>query len=261
MKKWSFFFRPGKKTPLVYIHGLGCDKNDFRQALREPGLRGHTILSIDLPGCGDSPYSTNRHLTIDDLAEIVFQLIKQKITQPVILIAHSMGSMIALSLAKKHPRSIAAMIHLDGTLVVTPKLSTNKALKQTCAEFSKNVLQEHIERFRLSKNIGQRTYAKQLSKVDAQAYYDYSRSMVVTAKNKRLLKQYLASNIPMIYVCGANDEKEHSCLNILREHKKQIMLIPHSGHFPMHEQSKKFYDLLVKLVSSPIVESRTLFFR
>jgi len=73
-------------------------------------------LAVDLPGFGQSPPSKER-LTIPLYAELIKGLIEQvSPKKPVTLVGHSMGGMISLTLALKHPELMERMVLLCPTI-------------------------------------------------------------------------------------------------------------------------------------------------
>ncbi|KAG5421687.1 hypothetical protein I9W82_000779 [Candida metapsilosis] len=119
-----------KESPiLVFIHGLGGQMSQFEPLM---GLLSQCaeILSLDLPGFGNSKASIKHHKSISNISEaeqqrisssvsnmswedfstenitnIVHAFIRQQVPEKrVILIGHSMGTHLAVNVAKKLPQ-------------------------------------------------------------------------------------------------------------------------------------------------------------
>lgn len=86
----------GTGAPLVIVHGGWIDRSTWSRLL--PILVGHfTVYAIDRPGHGDSdPYPENA--TMDDEAQAVADVVNS-IRQPVYLVGHSSGALVALHAA------------------------------------------------------------------------------------------------------------------------------------------------------------------
>jgi len=78
------------------------------------------VLAIDLPGYGKSP-RLPRRITIDEYVEFLADLIEKISDGPVVLVGHSMGGMISITLAMKHPALVERMVLLNPT--ITGRLS------------------------------------------------------------------------------------------------------------------------------------------
>ncbi len=78
-------------------------------------------ISIDLPGYGNSP-SFEERTTIPMYAELIAEFIEQISDGPVVLVGHSMGGMISVTVALNEPVLVERMVLISPT--ITGKLST-----------------------------------------------------------------------------------------------------------------------------------------
>jgi pimeloyl-ACP methyl ester carboxylesterase/CRP-like cAMP-binding protein len=78
-------------------------------------------IAVDLPGYGDSPPYAER-TTIPKYVETLAGLIEQVSDGPVVLVGHSMGGMISITMALQHPILVERMVLLSPT--ISGKLST-----------------------------------------------------------------------------------------------------------------------------------------
>ena len=92
---------------IVLIHGAGSSRLIWPRELRR--MRGHRVLTMDLPGHGKS-----NHLVVGQslhayAIQIIDFIISLEINR-VYLVGHSMGGAIALSIASRYPQLIAGMV-------------------------------------------------------------------------------------------------------------------------------------------------------
>ncbi|MDB4972541.1 MAG: alpha/beta hydrolase fold protein [Myxococcaceae bacterium] len=103
--------------PLVLIHGLGeAGARDFEALLPTLSARYH-VLAFDLPGLGrsshaDDVYSPARY------AQMISELVAQRLAGPAFVVGHSMGAALALQLAADHPEQVAKLALLDAAGVL-----------------------------------------------------------------------------------------------------------------------------------------------
>jgi pimeloyl-ACP methyl ester carboxylesterase len=103
--------------PLLLIHGWGTDRTLMRPLfdLARPSRR---VVSVALRGFGDGDAPGHVH-TIQAHADDVAFLASRLGLEPAVVVGHSMGGMIALDLAARHPAHTAAAIILEGMVVAS----------------------------------------------------------------------------------------------------------------------------------------------
>ncbi|KAK4932278.1 hypothetical protein LTR66_015980 [Elasticomyces elasticus] len=107
-----FYQRLGLETgpPVFFIHGLGGSTSYFLPLVAKLQST-HSLHLLDLEGHGLSPTSAQSTLSITSFAEDFYQLSKfAGVTEGVTVIAHSMGSLVALKLALQHPKLVSKLI-------------------------------------------------------------------------------------------------------------------------------------------------------
>jgi pimeloyl-ACP methyl ester carboxylesterase len=114
-------FDPG--LPLaVFLHGAGLDHSVWVLHARWFAHHGFAVLAVDLPGHGRS---AGAPLTsIEALADWTAHLIAVARARRAKLIGHSMGSLIALEAAARHPDKVEslALIGVAAAMPVAPDL-------------------------------------------------------------------------------------------------------------------------------------------
>ena len=91
---------PAKPT-VVFVHGAGLDHSSFALQSRYFGYHGRNVLAVDLPGHGRSegpPVSS-----IEGMADWVGGVLEKTRTPRCSVVGHSMGSLVALEFAARHP--------------------------------------------------------------------------------------------------------------------------------------------------------------
>jgi len=92
---------------MVFVHGAGMDHSVWALLARSFAHRGFSVLAPDLPGHGRSggaPLSS-----IATLADWTAALIDAAGVANARIVGHSMGSLVALETAARHPDKIAAL--------------------------------------------------------------------------------------------------------------------------------------------------------
>lgn len=107
---------------VLFVHGAGFDHSVWALHSRWFAHHGFAVLAPDLPGHGRSAGPALP--TIADMADWVVALLNAVNAKPAHLIGHSMGSLIALDAAARHPDHVAALslIGAAATMTVGPDL-------------------------------------------------------------------------------------------------------------------------------------------
>jgi 3-oxoadipate enol-lactonase len=102
--------RDGGDVPLVFLHGWTADRHRWdHQFAHFAG--GRRVIRLDLRGHGESTGAGAR--TIDELARDVVALLDHLEVERFVPVGHSMGGMIAQTLALAHPDRVRRMVLVD----------------------------------------------------------------------------------------------------------------------------------------------------
>jgi pimeloyl-ACP methyl ester carboxylesterase len=107
---------------VVFLHGAGFDHSTWAQHSRWFAHHGFSVLAPDLPGHGRS--AGKPLATIAEMADWTASLLHAAGAQQAKLIGHSMGSLIALETAARHPDKVSglSLIGTAATMTVGPDL-------------------------------------------------------------------------------------------------------------------------------------------
>lgn len=97
--------------PLLFVHGWACDRSYFApQVAHFSGVR--RTLAVDLRGHGESDKPLQDY-SMAEFADDLAWLCAQVVAEHPIVVGHSMGGLVALVLAERHPTLAAAIVMLD----------------------------------------------------------------------------------------------------------------------------------------------------
>ncbi len=108
---------PGTDPPVVFVAQLGTPGASWQPVINLLGC-GATTITYDRPGIGDSPPrpAPNPAVSYGHMAtELATLLNTLGITQPVVLVGHSIGAFITRVFAGRHPGRVAGLVHVDGS--------------------------------------------------------------------------------------------------------------------------------------------------
>lgn len=102
----------GKGEAIVFLHGY-CESKAIWSQFDTALSKIHRIVCIDLPGYGDS--EAIEHLSMETMAESVYEVLNSLKLSKLILIGHSMGGYVALAFAEKHPGMLSGLVLFHST--------------------------------------------------------------------------------------------------------------------------------------------------
>jgi len=102
---------PAHHPPLLLLHGFGASLEHWRYNL--PALsQNHRVYALDLLGFGASE-KAHAHYNAAFWVEQVYEFWRIFIGKPVVLVGNSIGSLVCLAAAAKHPEMVAGLVFLN----------------------------------------------------------------------------------------------------------------------------------------------------
>jgi pimeloyl-ACP methyl ester carboxylesterase len=105
----------GAGRPLVLFHGNGSMIQDFESSgLIELAAENYRVIVFDRPGYGHSDRPRNVIWTPQAQADLFFEALERLGVRGALVLGHSWGASVAVSLALKHPQFVEALVLASG---------------------------------------------------------------------------------------------------------------------------------------------------
>lgn len=227
------------RPPVILIHGAGGTHLYWPPQIRR--LHDQRIFAVDLPGHGKS--EGVGHQTIDDYAEHILDFMKAVKLNSAILVGHSMGSAIALTVALRSPKQVSAL----GLVGSGSKLRVSQAILQSTSDPSTFMDAVHmVNDFSFSghanarlKELGEQKLSETRPTV---LYGDFSACDAFNVTD-----QLSKISAPTLIVCGADDKMTPPKYSeLLRDNisNSRMEIVANAGHMVMIEQPEVVAGLL-----------------
>ncbi|XP_064612716.1 sn-1-specific diacylglycerol lipase ABHD11-like [Liolophura sinensis] len=115
-------------TPVLILHGLFGSKTNWQTIAKAFSNTGRKIITVDVRNHGESEHSP--HMTYEHMSADVEQLMGDLHLKKTVLIGHSMGGKIAMTLALTKPDLVDRLIVVD----VAPVISVQATVLQSYAD-------------------------------------------------------------------------------------------------------------------------------
>lgn len=97
----------GCGKPIILLHGVGLRSEAWNRQI-DVLAEGYHVMALDMPGHGESPIPSST-MRLADYSNAVLATVDE----PAIMVGHSMGAMIALDIACRHPERILGVVALN----------------------------------------------------------------------------------------------------------------------------------------------------
>jgi len=233
------------RPPVILIHGAGGIHLSWPPQIRR--LADEKIYALDLPGHGKSE-GVGRQ-SIDEYADDVIAFMKELKLRAAVIVGHSMGSAVALTLALKYPKQVLGL----GLLGSGSKLRVSPILLETAG--NQNTFESAVNM--VSENC--------FSSETPQNLIELSKKAMREIRPPVLLGDFLACNefdvtnelenikVPTLIICGAEDKMTPLKFSeSLRDGitNSQFHVLEHAGHMLMLEQPNAVADLLKEFIDN-----------
>jgi pimeloyl-ACP methyl ester carboxylesterase len=106
------YVEAGEGRPILFIHGLGGQLHHFRHPLFGQ-LDGYHLVALDRPGSGYSERAGDATARLPEQAEAIVEFIEKIGLKKPLLVGHSLGGAVALTVALNHADSISGIALLS----------------------------------------------------------------------------------------------------------------------------------------------------
>ncbi len=256
------YIHQGNGSPVILIHGLAASHHDWDDFVPELTVNGYAAYALDLLGHGDSPKPASRAYQMDWVFEHFAAWMKSlRLTEPTILVGHSLGGHVALEYARR----VSAWTR--GLILVNPFYSRTQLPLLLRKTYSRPQLSERVIRsvpekwFRFFVDVSSAAIGHSVGSLRAlperireQTLLDYRR----TAPGVYHLPSAIADmtsclhqvNTPTLVLWGDRDRTlaPASFLRLVKELPKARGEVLHGGHVPHQSHAQVFNRIVLEFL-------------
>ena len=258
------------KPNLILLHGSNQSSHSWDLVSLHLAANYH-IYALDQRGHGDSEWSRGAHYSVTDMAGDVESLIRTLEIKNPVVVGHSMGGMVTLTLANKCPELLRAITVIDigpevneqGTKMIREFVGKNLEFDNLdefldkVAEYDPYRSREHIERT-IKYNLLRRADGRYVTKHDRRRFFsDAEESAAKTAKVQGAPSLEALKNmaLPTLIVRGGDsnvlvEDAAERFVTALPDGK--LITVPDCGHNVASQNTVGFLQVLVPFLQEVI---------
>ncbi len=222
---------------LVYLHGLGESGLCFERLARHPALATCRHVIPDLPGYGRSPWPA-QPLDLLAVADWLAVWLGAREHGPVILVGHSMGGVLGVILAERHPEVVRALVNIEGNVSLGDCVFSGQAAAVTVDAMVDGGLDALAERIYVdgATRPALRGYYASMRFADPRTFHRHALDLVAASRDESMAARLAALRVPLTYVAGVPDGIAPRSHELLAQHRVAVDAIGPAGHWPFIDQ-------------------------
>lgn len=234
LKKTHDFCLSGKpELTIVFLHGIASDSSSFKNTLKylegTTSLKNVRFVTYDLLGSGKSYKNNKMNYDYDDqLTALENSLSKLKIDTPLIIVGHSMGTLIATKYATNNKKAVQKLI------LCSPPIYTETDLDNPAFSIAMEGFKKIVS-------------AKNHSIVKEKSFINSIEKIVKDRKNYKRLAEL---TVPTIIIYGDEDQiiASYNIPGVIKANKYLTAIKTAGKHSMSREKYTKIKEILEEML-------------
>ncbi len=246
---------------IIFIHGLAQNKDWFKEQYLEYNLNDHSWIVPDLLGHGksDKPKQELAY-SMKNQAMVLHNLLIEEEMNRIVIIAHSMGGPIAISLIEEILKTqnqksinieVLGLFYLEGNLDKGDAFFSSTIAKYSLDEFETNFesfLQDLVKKW--GSSIETQSFCEDLRLVGPYPLCASCKDLVLLSNSNELLPRLQKCiHFPVYFVFGEDNKGFYSSEVLIKEANLPIIYIPKTGHDLHIGNPTDFWHIFKDLIS------------
>ena len=231
----------GSGRPILILHGLMGGLSNFDGVFDYFPKNGYMVIAPELPVYSSSLINTN----VKFFAKFVYNFIKFKKLEDVVIIGNSLGGHVGLIFSKLYPKLIKGLVLTGSSGLYENSMGDSYPKREDY-----NYIKERTEAVFFSPKVATKKIVDEVYKT----VNDRKKLIKILAMAKSAIRHNMSNDLPKIdvetaIIWGSNDSVTPP--DVADEFdkllpKSELFWIKKCGHAPMMEHPKKFNSILEK---------------
>ncbi len=240
----------GRGPTVVLVHGLGSDVKHWMPVARDLA-RDHRVALVELPGHGVSPMMLPFALEQATLA--LDRAIAEQSSEPVVLVGHSVGGLVAAAEALRSPERVRALVLVETALAPQMTPAERDTLLAQLDRDWEGTLRAVYTSFGRDSLQGEQLWreASQVERERMRAWIPVALSTDLSASVEALPMRVFAVVAPHSWEPGETRVQVAKALGYSRIPRLTMERIEDCGHFMMLDQPALLAGVIRQFAAKP----------
>jgi len=233
----------GSGPTIMLVHGLGSDAKHWLPVARNLA-RDHRVVFVELPGHGLAPMTTP--FTLEQATLSLERAIEQESPEPIVLVGHSVGGLVATSAALRLPKRVRSLVLVESALAPQMTRGESDTLLAMLDRDWAGTLHSVYASFGRDSAQGEVLWAEasQVDRASMRAWIAVTLSADLTAEAAGLEMPVLAVLSPRSWEPIETWAHASEALGLARIPHLKAVRIHDCGHFVMLDQPRALADAI-----------------
>jgi pimeloyl-ACP methyl ester carboxylesterase len=239
----------GRGPTVVLVHGLGSDAKHWLPMARDLA-RDHRVVLVELPGHGLAPMATP--FTLEQATLALDRAIAEQSHDPVVLVGHSVGGLVAAAEALRSPARVRALVLVESALAPQMSKAEGDSLLAMFDRDWEGTLHAVYMSFGRDSAQGEALWAEasQVERVNMRAWIPVALATDLSDEAAALKMPVLAVLSPRSWEPDETLAHANKALGLARIPHLSVLRIDDCGHFVMLDQPRALSDAIRRFAAA-----------
>lgn len=239
----------GRGPTIVLVHGLGSDAKHWLPVARDLA-RDHRVVLVELPGHGLAPMASP--FTLEQATLALDRAIADQGRDPVVLVGHSVGGLVAAAEALRSPSRVRALVLVESALAPQMSKADGDTLLAMFDRDWEGTLHSVYMSFGRDSAQGEELWAEasQVERANMRAWIPVALTTDLSHEAGALRMPVLAVLSPRSWEPDEALAHANQALGLARIPRLRVLRIDDCGHFVMLDQPRALSDAIRRFAAA-----------